>query len=247
VELSGKVALVTGGSRGLGREMALAFAQRGANVVIASRKLAACEAVAEQIEQTCGRRALPVACHVGEWSQCDQLVDAAYEHFGRVDVLVNNAGMSLVYESLPAVTREMFDKVIAVNLAGSFRLSAVLGTRMVSHGGGSIINISSMAAIRPTPDTIPYAAAKAGVNATTKGLAQALGPTVRVNCIQAGPFRTDIAAAWDPAEVEKLTDGLLALRRVGEPGEIVGAAVFFASDASSYCTGSILEIDGGRA
>lgn len=160
--LSDKVVLVTGGSRGLGREMVLAFAEAGADVVIASRKLDGCVELADEVRSTYGRRALPVACNVSDWAQCDALVDTVYAEFGTVDVLVNNAGMSLLYPSLDQVTEAMFDKVIGVNLKGPFRLSAVIGTRMAAVGGGSIINISSIEAARPEPLAVPYAAARPG-------------------------------------------------------------------------------------
>jgi NAD(P)-dependent dehydrogenase (short-subunit alcohol dehydrogenase family) len=239
------VALVTGGSRGLGRAMALGFADAGADVVIASRKLENCQAVAREIEQR-GRRALPVACHVGHWDELGRLVDRSYEAFGRVDVLVNNAGMSLLYESLPAVTEAMWDKVVDLNLKGPFRLTALIGSRMAQGPyGGSIINVSSTGSIRPAPFMLPYDAAKAGVNALTEGFARAFGPTVRVNCIMAGPFMTDITAAWDIPAFEKSVKASHALQRGGQPDEIVGAALYFASDASSYTTGAILRVDGG--
>ncbi len=190
-DLSGKVALVTGGSRGLGRQMVLGFAEAGADVVVASRKLDACQAVAAEVEAM-GRRALPVACNVGHWDELEVLADAADEAFGRIDVLVNNAGMSLLYEDVADVSEAMFDKVVALNLKGVFRLTALVGTRMVAAGGGSVINVSSVGSIRPSPDNLPYAAAKAGVNTLTAGFARTLGPTVRVNCIMAGPFMTDV-------------------------------------------------------
>src|SRR5213596_636334 len=196
-DLSGRVALVTGGSRGLGREMALAFARFGADVMIASRKQDACDAVAEEIRRTNGRRALGRACHVGRWNELEGLVDAAYEHFGQVDILVNNAGMSPLYPSVDQVSEELWDKVLDVNLKGPFRLTAVVGARMAAGDGGSIIMVSSTSASRPTPNTIPYSAAKAGINAMTVGFAHAFGPKVRVNCIQPGPFLIDISKAWD--------------------------------------------------
>jgi NAD(P)-dependent dehydrogenase (short-subunit alcohol dehydrogenase family) len=149
--LEGKVALVTGGSRGLGRAMALAFADAGADVIIASRKLENCQAVAREVEAR-GRRALAVSCHVGHWDELDGLVELSYETFGRIDVLVNNAGMSLLYESLPAVTESMWDKVVDLNLKGPFRLTALVGSRMAGGPyGGSIINVSSTGSIRPAP------------------------------------------------------------------------------------------------
>ena len=243
-DLTGKVALITGGSRGLGREMALGFARAGADVVIASRKLAACAAVAKEV-QALGRRALPYACHVGQWDALDGLVAAAYDYFGKIDVLVNNAGMSPLYPSLVDVSEALWDKVLAVNLKGPFRLSALIGTRMAAAAGVSIINISSTAAVRPTPIETPYATAKAGLNALTIACAHAFGPKVRVNCIMAGPFLTDISAAWPPGSVEHLS-ATSALRRAGQPKEIVGAALYFASEASSFTTGAILQVDGGR-
>ena len=240
--LDGKIALVTGGSRGLGRRMALAFADAGADVVVASRKLEACSAVAREIEAA-GRHALAHACHVGEWAQIDALVDAAYERFGRVDILVNNAGMSPRYDRLVDVSEALYDKVLDVNLKGPFRLTSLVGARMADGDGGTVINISSAASIRPRPDALPYAAAKAGLNALTIGFAHAFGPAVRVNGIMAGPFLTDIATAWDPSTHERFA--AYALGRAGDPDEIVGTALYLASDASSYTTGAIIRVDGG--
>ena len=242
--LAGKVALVTGGSRGLGREMVLAFADAGADVVVASRKFENCMEVAAEVEAK-GRRALPVACHVGHWDEMDGLVEQSYDTFGHLDVLVNNAGMSPLYPDLPSVTEELWDKVFGVNLKGPFRLTALVGTRMVEGGrGGSIINVSSTGSIRAAPHMLPYDAAKSGLNTLTEGFAKAFGPTVRVNCIMAGPFLTDISKAWDPAVLER---GMphAALRRAGQPEEIVGAALFFATDASSFTSGAVLRVDGG--
>jgi len=224
--------------------MALAFARAGADVVVASRKLESCRETASAIEAL-GRRALPVACHVGEWGAIDRLVDATYATFGRVDVLVNNAGMSPLYPSLPEVSEALWDKVLAVNLKGPFRLTALVGSRMAAGAGGSIINVSSVAAIRPTPLETPYAAAKAGLNALTVAFAHAFGPRVRVNCIMAGPFSTDISKAWPPEFVEYF-ERTAALGRVGRPDEIIGTALYFASDASSFTTGAILRVDGGQ-
>lgn len=244
-DLTGRVAVVTGGSRGLGREMVLAFARHGADVVIASRKLDACEALASEVERETGRKAFPFACHAGRWADCDALVEAAYAHFGRVDVLVNNAGMSPLYPSLPEVTEELYDKVLAVNLKGPFRLSSLVGARMAEGAGGSIINVSSVAAVTPSPAEIPYGAAKAGLNNLTLGLARAFAPKVRVNTIMPGPFLTDISKAWDLDGFKQMAKRTIPLGRGGEPDEVVGAALYFASDASRYTTGAILKIDGG--
>jgi NAD(P)-dependent dehydrogenase (short-subunit alcohol dehydrogenase family) len=244
VDLSGKVALVTGGSRGLGREMVLAFAEHGADVVIASRKLDNCGKLANEVRERFGRRALPVAANVGDWNQCDVLTETAYAEFGTVDILVNNAGMSPLYPSVDQVSEALYDKVFDTNLKGPFRLSATIGTRMAATNGGSILNISSVASIRPNATILPYAAAKAGLNSLTEGLAQTFAPKVRVNAIMCGTFSTDIAKAWS-AEFIDAIGALTALGRVGEPEEIVGAALYFVSDASAYTTGSVLRVDGG--
>jgi NAD(P)-dependent dehydrogenase (short-subunit alcohol dehydrogenase family) len=246
-DLTGRVALITGGSRGLGREMARAFAELGADVVIASRKQDSCDAAAAEIAKATGRRVLGRACHVGKWKDLEALADAAYRHFEKVDILVNNAGMSPLYPSVDEVSEELWDKVLDVNLKGPFRLTALVGSRMARADGGSIINISSGAAKRPTPDVIPYAAAKAGLEAMTIGFAHAFGPKVRVNAIQAGPFFTDISKAWDMEAFERRAKSAIALRRGGEPEEIIGAAVYLASRASSFTTGAVLAVDGGTA
>jgi NAD(P)-dependent dehydrogenase (short-subunit alcohol dehydrogenase family) len=224
--------------------MVVAFARAGADVVIASRKVEACEAVARDVEEATGRSALPVACHVGRWGDVERLVEASYARFGRIDVLVNNAGMSPVYPRLIDVSEDLYDKVFAVNLKGPFRLTALVGTRMAEGEGGAIINISSTAAIRPTPNVIPYAAAKAGLNAMTEAFALAFGPKVRVNCIMPGPFLTDVSSAWNMEAFNQQAQRF-ALRRGGQPDEIVGAALYFATEASSYTTGAVLRIDGG--
>lgn len=244
-DLSGRVALVAGGSRGLGREMVLAFAGAGADVVIASRKLESCERLAQEVRAETGRRALAHACHVGRWEDVDRLADAAYAAFGKVDVLVNNAGMSPLYDHVVNVSEELYDKVLAVNLKGPFRLTALVGTRMAAGAGGSIINVSSVGAIRPYGDIVPYAAAKAGLNAMTVAFAHTFGPKVRVNCIMPGTFLTDITRDWNLEEFNARHAVRFALRRAGEASEIVGAALYLASDASSYTTGSILKVDGG--
>jgi NAD(P)-dependent dehydrogenase (short-subunit alcohol dehydrogenase family) len=242
-DLSGRTALVTGGTRGLGLAIARAFSSAGADVVVASRNEDACRQTAADL-RAAGGRAAGHACHVGRWGDIERLVDAAYGEFGRIDVLVNNAGISPLYATLGDVTEELFDKVVAVNLKGPFRLSALVGERMAAGGGGSIINISSTGAVRPTGDIAPYAAAKAGLNAMTVAIADALGPKVRVNAIMPGPFLTTISRAWDMDALAERTR-TFPLRRAGAAGEIAGAALYLAADASSYTTGSILTVDGG--
>jgi len=244
-DMSGKVAVVTGGSRGLGREMCLAFAARGAKVVVASRKFDACQALAAEITHTYGTETLAEACHVGRWEDCDELIGTTLERFGKIDVLVNNAGMSPLYPSLGAVSEELFDKVIAVNLRGPFRLAALAAEHMQAHAGGSIINVSSTSSIQPNAAEVPYGAAKAGLNALTVALAHMFGPKVRVNGIMPGPFLTDISKAWDLEAFNARAKTTIPLQRGGDAPEIVGAALYLASAASSYTTGSILKVDGG--
>src|SRR6202035_1861733 len=211
----------------------------------ASRTKEACAATAREITSATGRKAIGIACHVGHWEQCDALVDRVYGELGRVDVLVNNAGSSPLYPSLVEVSEELFDKTMAVNLKGAFRLSTLVGTRMADGDGGVIINVSSIAAVAPTPVELPYALAKAGLNALTSGLSKAFGPTVRVNAIMPGPFLTDISRAWDMDAFQKRADEAIPLARGGRPEEIVGAALYLASDASSYTSGSVGTVDGG--
>lgn len=243
-DLSGKIALITGGSRGLGREMALAFAEVGADVAIASRKIESCEETAKEIEAL-GVRAFPVAAHVGYWDQCDALIEAVYERFGRIDILVNNAGLSPLYPSLAEIEESLYDKVFDINLKGPFRLATQIGTRMVADGGGSIVNVSSTASFFPSRRAGTYGMAKAGLNHLTRTLAHEYGPTVRVNCIVPGPFATDISKAWPDTPEFNARWEKLAMKRVGQPEEIVGAALYFASEASSYTTGAILRVCGG--
>ncbi len=208
-----------------------------------SRKAEACQEVAALVEGL-GRRALAVGCHVGRWDELDGLVDTVYAHFGRVDVLVNNAGSSPSYDDLLSISEGLFDSVLGLNLKGHFRLATLVGARMRDHGGGSIVNVSSRAADRPRPDVVPYAAAKAGLQAVTVALAQAFGPTVRVNAVVPGAFRTDVSQHWS-TEHERALAQRTALGRVGEPEEISGAVLYLAGDASTYTTGSMLTVDGG--
>lgn len=240
-DLSGKVALVTGGSRGLGLEMVRAFAAAGADVVVASRKLEACEAVAEEV-RALGRRALAVAVHAGRWDDIDRLIDVVYAEFGRIDILVNNAGMSPAVPS-HEVTEQLFDSVLNLNFKGPFRLASVVGRRMADGDGGVIINVSSSGALNPLPRVVPYSGAKAALNALTVSLAHEYGPKVRVNTLSAGPFLTDIAKAWTE-EAREHSDN--ALGRPGRPEEVVTTALYLASPMSSFTTGAIVRVDGGH-
>ena len=240
--LDGRIAIVTGGSRGIGRAISEGFALAGAKVVVASRKLDAREDTVRAIEAA-GGEALAVACHMGELADLERLVSATVERFGGIDVLVNNAANALA-QPFGQITPEAWEKSFAVNLRGPFRLSSLVGTRMNEGDGGSILNISTIGSIAPSPGEVPYGAAKAGMNSMTIAMARAWAPKVRVNCIQPGPFLTDIAKAWDADALTHIGAGI-SLGRAGEPHEIVGAALYLASDASSIMTGAILRLDGG--
>jgi NAD(P)-dependent dehydrogenase (short-subunit alcohol dehydrogenase family) len=244
LDATDKVVVVTGGSKGLGRAMALGFAEAGADVVVASRKLEPCEAVADEVRAR-GRRALAVRCHVGDWDDCGALVDATVRELGRLDVLVNNAGIAPVPPSLLDVTPELFDKTIAVNLKGPLRLTALAAEHMPA--GGAVINVSSKASLQPSSFTVVYAAAKAGLNALTRAAAEEYGPRgIRVNAIVCGTFHTDSFHASMPTEQgqAQMAAGI-ALRRIAGADEIVGTALYLASDASSYLTGELIVLDGG--
>ncbi len=239
-DLSGKIALVTGGSRGLGHQMVRAFAEHGADAIVVSRKLDACQRVAAEV-RALGRRALAVSAHCGKWDEIDAMIETAYAEFGRVDILVNNAGMSPRMAS-HEMTEELFDKIVGLNFKGPFRLASRIGQRMAAGDGGAIINVSSSGALMPLPQVVPYGSAKAALNAMTVSLAREYGPKVRVNTISAGPFLTDIAKAWDASARDQQPN---ALSRPGRPEEIVTTALYLASPASSFTTGALIRVDGG--
>jgi NAD(P)-dependent dehydrogenase (short-subunit alcohol dehydrogenase family) len=244
-DLTGKVAVVTGGSRGIGRAIAEGLARAGADVVIASRKLEACETAAAEIEKATARRALPVQFHAGRWEDSEHLVDAVYGEFGRCDVLVNNAGMSPAYDDLASVTEELYDKVHAVNAKGPFRLSVLMGRRMAAaEDGGSIINVSSVGSWRPTPVDLPYGMAKAALNALTLALAGAWAPKVRANLVLPSATETDLTAAWPPETKSRIADSN-PMKRLARPEDFAGVCVFLASEAAGYVNGAQVPVDGG--
>ena len=239
-DLSDRIAVVTGGSRGLGREMVLAFAERGADCVIASRKVENCEEVAAEVRRL-GRRAVALPLHAARWDEIDTFIDRVYDEFGRIDILVNNAGMGPAAPSHD-VTEKLFDSIVGLNFKGPFRLASEVAHRMAEGAGGSIINVSSSGSLHPLPHVTAYGAAKAALNAMTRSLAAEYGPTVRVNTLSPGPFLTDISKAWTP-EARETADN--AAGRPGRPDEIVTAALFLASPASTFVSGSLIRVDGG--
>jgi len=240
-DFTGKVALVTGGSRGLGYQMVKALAERGADVIVASRKLENCEAVAEEC-RALGRRAWAISAHVGKWDQCDRLIEEAYAAAGKVDILINNAGMS---PRMPSheVTEALFDSVVNLNFKGPFRLASQIAKRMFDGEGGCIINVTSSGSMMPLPQVVAYGSSKAALNAMGRSLAWEYAPKVRVNTLSPGAFRTDIVEAWPDKG-----QGPIPIPRghAAEPEDIVTAALFLASPASVNVTGSIVRCDGGQ-
>jgi NAD(P)-dependent dehydrogenase (short-subunit alcohol dehydrogenase family) len=234
-DLTGKVAVVTGGARGIGKALSWGLAEAGADVVIASRKIANCEEVAAEIAAKTGRRTLARHLHVANWDEIAPFCADVYEQFGKVDILVNNAGMSPLYNDLREVDEDYWEKVVGVNLKGPFKMTVEFGCRMFEGDGGSIINLSTLASLGPNANTIPYGAAKAGLNNMAKGFVKAWGDKVRVNTIIPGAFRTDVTRFW-----ESIPDD------IGEPEDMTGAVLFLASDAASYVTGAELKVAGHR-
>jgi len=243
--LAGKVALVTGATRGLGRATAQALSEAGATVIVSSRKADQCEAVAQEISASTGTPAHPLPLHVGDWDAIEPAVDRIVADHGSLDVVVNNAGIAPLAPSSLEVSEALFAKTVDVNLKGPFRLMAVAGDRMVAAGGGSIINISSIGAERPSPAEATYAASKNGLNALTRAFAQEYAPTVRVNCVMPGAFASDMAADWDE-EFLGLVVNRLPAGRLGDPRELAGMVVHLASDQAGYTTGALIPVDGGR-
>ncbi|HEY3942895.1 MAG TPA: SDR family NAD(P)-dependent oxidoreductase [Acidimicrobiales bacterium] len=232
-DLSGRVAVVTGGGRGIGRAISQGLAEAGADVIIASRHLETLEQAAREITESTGRRVVPRHLHVAHWDEIAPFAEEAWGIMGKVDILVNNAGMSPLYDDLREVTEEYWEKVVGVNLKGPFKMTVEFGTRMFEGDGGSIINLSTLASLAPGVNTIPYGAAKAGLNIMAKGFVAAWGRKVRVNTVIPGAFRTDVTRFW-----ASIPEG------IGEPEEMAGAVVYLASDAASYTTGAQLKVAG---
>lgn len=245
--LEGKVALVTGGSRGIGQATALAFAEAGADVAVTSRKLPDLELVAEEIRGL-GRKSIAVATHVGRMDQIQNLVDTVVAEFGRIDVLVNNAGTSVVWMPALELEERAWDSIMNLNLKGLFFLSQAVARVMKEHGGGSIINISSVDGLKPEVNNSAYNISKAGVVMATRTMAREWAQySIRVNCIAPGFIRTRLLdSRWevDP-ENRAVIDSKILLEGVAQPDVLVGAMLYLASEASAYQTGQTIAVDGG--
>jgi len=247
-DLSGKVAIVTGSTKGIGRAMVEGLARAGASVVVSSRKQDLCDTVANEVEAATGADVLGLACHVGEWDAVPAFVDTVTERFGRIDVLVNNAGINPAHMTPTDMTLEFWRKMFSVNLEGPLRMSQCVAPVMRDGGGGSIVNIGTMAAYHAGPGICAYGASKAGLKNLTRTMAMEWAPwNIRVNLLSPGPFTSEMllgAAKSDPGYLDMVAGGTL-LKRVADPAEIVGPVLYLASDASSYVTADDISVSGG--
>jgi NAD(P)-dependent dehydrogenase (short-subunit alcohol dehydrogenase family) len=247
-DLSGRVAIVTGGSIGLGRQMAEGLAEMGANLVLCARKKERCEKAAEELKQL-GVKTLPLGCDVKDPASIQAVAEDTFKQFGRIDILINNAGTSWG-APVEAMTIEQWNKVIETNLTGTFLFSQAVGKVMIAQRRGKIINIASVAGLGGSPPSfsaIGYSASKGGVIIFTKDLACKWGMhNIQVNAIAPGWFPTDMSGKVIERNKEMLLAGI-PLARFGGPDDLKGAAVFLASDASNFVTGNILVVDGGQS
>jgi len=250
--LQGKVAIVTGGGRGIGKAIAQGFAKAGAKVTITSRKMNELEATAAEIKAF-GGEAFPVPAHLGKMQEINRMVSAVMDKFGRIDILVNNAGTAPALASVLDSEERLWETIINLNMKGLYFTSQAVARIMKKQGGGKIINIASIDGFKPEPGVSIYSISKAGVRMVTRAFAMELAPfNIQVNTIAPGPISTKMLNShWShlpPEEAKKQKDimaGMTAMGRLGEPEEIAGAAVYLASAASSYTTGTEIVIDGG--
>ena len=247
-DMTGKVAVVTGSTKGIGRAMAEGLARAGASVVVSSRDQARCDEAAADLRAATGAEVEGIACHVGDWDAIPEAVDRMRQRFGRLDVLVNNAGISPARDPVATISRELWRKVFSVNLEGPLRMAQCVMPIMREQGGGSIVNIATMAAYSGGSAVCAYGASKAALVNLTKSMAQEWAPwNVRVNVLSPGPFYSEMVAGAErtkPGFIEMIAEGTL-MKRVADPHEIVGPVVYLASDASSFVTGDDISVSGG--
>jgi dehydrogenase/reductase SDR family protein 4 len=246
--LKDKVAIVTGASRGIGKAIACGFSEAGAKVILASRKIADLEKTAEEISAS-GGEAFPIAAHNGKLPELENLVNRTIEKYKKIDILVNNAGTNPVFGPVMDCEEAAWDKIFEVNLKGYFFLSRIVAKKMGEKGGGSIINMASVAGLRPTPGLGFYSISKAGVIMLTKVCASEWASLkIRVNAIAPGVIQTKFSQAlWGNEVIMEEIKKRMPLQRIGQPDEIVGAALYLASEASSFVTGQTLTVDGGES
>jgi NAD(P)-dependent dehydrogenase (short-subunit alcohol dehydrogenase family) len=246
--LDGRVAVVTGSTKGIGKAMARGLAEAGARVVVSSRKQRLCDEVARELREETGATVEGIACHVGEWDAIPAFVEAVRERLGGIHVLVNNAGINPARVNVQHMTLEFWRKLFSVNLEGPLRLSQLVAPVMRDLGGGSIVNIATMAAYSGGSNVCAYGASKAALVNLTKSMAQEFAPwNVRVNVLSPGPFLTEMVEGGERTALgfkERIAEGTM-LRRVADPGEIVGPVLYLASDASSFVTGDDISVSGG--
>jgi len=244
--LKGKIALVTGASKGIGKSIAQALGQKGAKVVISSRKQVALDEVAKEFNAE-GIEVFPIASNIGDQQSMTNLVEQTIKHYVGVDILVNNAAANPSFGPVQQTTGEVFDKIMNVNVKGPFELAKLLYPSMKERGGGSIINISSIGGISPEPMLGIYSVSKAAIISLTKVMGKEWGRVgIRANVICPGLIKTKFSEAlWTNDDVMNMMMKELPLRRIGEADEIAGLALFLAAEAGSYCTGSVFTADGG--
>jgi NAD(P)-dependent dehydrogenase (short-subunit alcohol dehydrogenase family) len=247
-DLTGRVAIVTGSTKGIGRAMAEGLAKAGASVVVSSRKQDACEKAAAEIEEATGSQTLGLACHVGDWDAVATFVEEVKSRLGRIDVLVNNAGINPARIGPADMTLDYWQKVFSVNVEGPLRTCQLVAPLMRDQGGGSIVNIASMGGYSGGANICAYAASKAALINLTKSMAQEWAPwKVRVNALSPGPFISEMMEGAErsaPGFKDMVASGTL-MKRVADPREIVGPVVYLASDASSFVTGDDISVSGG--
>ena len=245
-DMKGKVAVITGSTRGIGRAIAERMAEHGAKVVISSRKADACEVVADGIKKA-GGDALVIPCNIARRAEVEALVSGTIKHYGKIDILVCNAAVNPYYGPLLDITDEAFDKIMGSNVKSNIWLSALAIPQMAERGKGSVIIISSIGGLRGSTVIGAYGISKAADFALCRSLAGEWGPKgVRVNCVAPGLVKTDFARAlWEDPDNLKRRTASTPLRRIGEPDEIAGAVAYLASDASTFMTGQTIVVDGG--
>src|SRR5438034_8970471 len=247
ISLHGKIALVTGGGRGIGKAITRRFAEAGASIVIASRKLENLQATAKEFDSLPGR-VVPLACHVGQKEQIENLVRETEARLGPADILVNNSATTIGQGPALAVTDEMLDKIVEINIMAALRLVRLVVPKMIERKrGGSIINIASMAGLRPQPGGLLYSFTKAGLIMMTRSWAQEFGPhNIRVNAIAPGLIQTDFSEFfWKEETRRRQYEKGSPLQRIGQPEELAGIALYLASDEASFVTGQVMVADGG--